>query len=341
MRLRNLLMVMLVALVAALPVAAEGQAEAESGEDGPLLEEIGIQTQSNPAFATISVALEKEWFQEAGFENVNIMEFSSGNIAGEALIAGELSVWLPGNVPVINMRHNGLPVVIAGNLSVAYAEYLMIRDDADVEEPEDLYDIRIGLMQGSTASAVLEGIAEEHGLDMNRLNIVNLPPPEQITALRNDEIQGLLVWPPTPFNVQDIASYRFNSKDFSHTRVPIVFNAAFVRNNRASARAITEVLYRAQEWVRANPEEAQEIHAEASEQPLDLVQDMWDDYWGEGLGVGRLDQTMVDDYMAYTDFLQSRGAISEDTIDVLDYTYSGFVEDIDPDYVDINARWEP
>jgi len=341
MKLRNVLMIVLVALVAVLPVAAEGQTEVEGSEDGPLLNEIGIQTQSNPAFATISVALEKEWFEEAGFENVNVMEFSSGNIAGEALIAGELSVWLPGNVPVINMRHNGLPVVVAGNMSVAYAEYLMIRDDADVQEPEDLYDIRIGLMQGSTASAVLEGIAEEHGLDMTRLNIVNLAPPEQVTALRNDEIQGLLVWPPSPFNVQDIASYSFNSKEFSHTRVPIVFNAAFVRNNRASARAITEVLYRSQEWVRANPEEAQEIHAEASEQPIDLVREMWDDYWGEGLGVGNLDQTMVDDYMAYTEFLQSRGAISGDTINILEYTYTDFVEDIDPNYVDIEPQWTP
>lgn len=315
--------------------------EAETTEGGLEISELGIQTQPNPLFATISVAMERGWFQEAGFESVNILEFSSGNMAGEALIAGELHVWLPGNVPVINMRHNGLPVVVVGNLSMAYAEYLMVRDDAGVEEPEDLYDIDIGLIEGSTASAILEALARDNGLDINRLNVVNLPPPEQVTALRNNEIQAMLVWPPSPFRVQDIASYMFESKTYSHTRVPMVFNEDFIRDNPNATRAIVEVLYRAQDFVINNPEEAQQIHAERSEQPLELVQTMWSDYWNEENPPGRIDQQYVDDYRAYTEFLQRRGAISGETVDILEYTYTGILEEIKPDYAEVEGRWQP
>ena len=92
---------------------------AEKKPEGELeLAKITIQYQPNTLFAVQSVALKKGWFEEAGFEKVEIKNFTSGNLAGEALIAGELSVWDPGNMPVISMRHNGVPIVVTGMLNV-------------------------------------------------------------------------------------------------------------------------------------------------------------------------------------------------------------------------------
>lgn len=338
---KRLIAVVMAGAIAAVGLFAEGKQEAATGGQGLSVKEVGVQMQPNPLFATMSVALEKGWFQEAGFETVNVQNFTSGNVAGQALIAGQLTAWVPGNVPVISMRHNGMPVVIVGNLSLAYAEMLMVRDDAGVEEPEDLYDIRIGLFEGSTASAVLQALAEDHGLDYNRFNIVNLPPPEQVTAIRNNEIQAILVWPPSPLQVQDIATYRFDSMQYSHTRVPIVFNESFLRNNTDAARAYTEVLYRAQDYVRNNPEESQRIHAERTEQPLDFVKEMWDFYWMGDPPPGHIDQQYVDDHMAYTEFLKQAGRITGETQHILDYTYTGFLEQIKPDYVGVQGRWQP
>src|SRR5690606_17244213 len=73
------------------------------------------------------------------------------------------------------------------------------RADANIEQPEDLYNIRIGLLEGSTASAVLENIAAQYNLDVTQMQVVNLPPPEQLTSLTNNDIQAMIVWHPWPY----------------------------------------------------------------------------------------------------------------------------------------------
>jgi ABC-type nitrate/sulfonate/bicarbonate transport system substrate-binding protein len=330
----------LLALCLAAPLFAGGGTET-SGE-GPELNEITIQFQPNPLFASISVALEKGWFQEEGFDKVNIKNFTSGNLAGEALISGDLSIWVPGNMPVISMRHNGVPIVVTGNLDTCPAEYLMVRNDAGVSKPEDLYKIKIGLLQGSTASGVIEELALANGLDAAKLQIVNLPPPEQVTALKNNEIQALLCWPPTPLKVTDVATYMFDSTQYSHTRVPMVFAESFLRKNPKTAEAIMRVLYRGQEFCKneANWPEAKAIHSKQSEQPMDLVEDMWLDYWNLSRDHGSIDQKLVEDFEAYTAFQERNGMIS-DPIHVLDYTYTDILKRINPDYVKVEGRWKP
>ena len=323
--------------LAVLPLA--GAARAAPGK--PEVEQLSVPMQSNPAFAPVSVALAKTWFEQAGFKTIRFPTFVSGNAAGEALIAGDLSIWLPGNVPAINMRNNGLPIVIAGDLSIAHNEALMVRNDAGVSTPEDLYKIRIGLVMGGTPGAIMQALAKANGLDPAKLKLINLAPPEDTTALRNNEIQAILVWPPHPYNVQDIASYRFDSKKYSHTRVPIAFNETYIRKNPNAAHAIVEVLYRAQEYLLAHKEEAQDIHAKRTEQPLALVQKMWDDYWKPGPDYGVIDASYVADYEAYSGFLAGRGSFTRKPVPVLDYTYTGILEQIKPAAVKIKGHWKP
>ena len=95
---------------------------------------------------------------EAGFEEIETATFTSGAAAGEALLAGEIDLWTPGTVPPISMRHNGVPVVIVGTNTLAYIEKFVARTDAGLEKPEDLLNIKIGLTEGSTASATVENL---------------------------------------------------------------------------------------------------------------------------------------------------------------------------------------
>ncbi|MFW6139026.1 MAG: ABC transporter substrate-binding protein [Spirochaetota bacterium] len=342
MKIRTILAVALVVVFcfAAATVFAEKKEVAEGA-----LEEttIILQYQPNPLFAAMSVALDKGYFEDVGFESVETKSFTSGNIAGEAMIAGELSVWVPGNMPVISMRHAGVPVVITGMFNVCPAEYLMVRDDAEVEKPEDLKDIKIGLSFGSTAQGVLEDLARAHGIDPNKLNVVNLPPPEQVTALRNNETQALLVWPPNCYKVQDIASYRFQSKKYSHTNVPMVFAEWQVRKQPNTCKAIMEALYRGQEFCakKENWEEAQKIHARMSDQPLDIVKQGWADYWNPDIPNGHLDRNFVKDFEAYTQFQKRVGRIEPPIQHVLEYTYTEFLEEIRPEYAKVEGKWTP
>jgi ABC-type nitrate/sulfonate/bicarbonate transport system substrate-binding protein len=53
------------------------------------------------------VAISKGWFKDAGFTDVTTKTFTGGARAGEALVADEIQLWTPGNLPPISMAHNG------------------------------------------------------------------------------------------------------------------------------------------------------------------------------------------------------------------------------------------
>ena len=306
----------------------------------------------DPPFAPHVVAIEKGWFKEAGFENVETKTFTAGALAGEALAAGEIQLWTPGNVPPISMRHNALPIVILGTNSVAYIEHTVVRADAGVTKPEDLYNIRIGLLEGSTASAVLNNLATHYGLDPSRLQVVNLPPPEQLTSMINNETQAFVAWQPWPYQASQQMDVVFVNNgrvsgfpqdkgeqvQTSHTRSVWVASEDFVRNNPNAASAMMKVLLRAQAYV-ANPANRAEVIRLFSEFQGQSIADneaIWDDYsFDPSFG-----ESYVADMQSYTDFLAEAGRISN-PIDPLDYTYTGYVQEFRPNLVTVQGKWQP
>ena len=159
-----------VAVLAVLP-GGSGSALAQ-----PEVRELALGFGIDPPFAPHIVGIQKGWFKEAGFTEVTTKTFTAGVLAGEALVAGQIQLWTPGQLPPISMFHNGIPVVLLGTNCVNWGlEKLVARNDASVQGPTDLYRIRIGLLQGSTSGAMPSHLARHYGLDEKRLQVVNLP----------------------------------------------------------------------------------------------------------------------------------------------------------------------
>ncbi len=332
----------------ALVIALAAPWQARAALEDPVL---NLHFQNNNVFIPHAVAVNKGWFEQAGFTKVERKSFTAGALAGEALLAGEIAAWMPGNVPIISMRHNALPVVVVGNICSVY-EKVVVRPDANIRNPEDLYNARIGLLQGSTASAVLANLAGHYGLDTKRLNVVNLPPPEQITSLAANEVQAVIVWEPVASKAREAVNGRFvfdnNTSRFdrdagtpfaaSHTLVPIVFSEDFLREKPNTAKAIVEVLVRAIDYTMdpANKDEVIRIFAAMTERTVESVAGDWSEYYFNPA----LDQKYVDDMASYTAFMQDVGRISG-AQNPLDYTYTGILESINPAYVKVKGNWRP
>jgi taurine transport system substrate-binding protein len=337
--------VMLLLSVSAIAGAQDGELE---------VTEISLGFGVDPVFAPHIIAIEMGWFEEAGFTSVDTATFTAGALAGEALAAGEIELWTPGNVPPISMRHNGMPIVIVGTNTLAYIEKFVARTDATLESPEDLLNIRIGLLEGSTASAVVENIALQYDLDPLDLQIVNLPPPEQLTSIINDDIQAFVVWNPWPYVAQqdeavDVEILHTGTESnfawdmdgeyqTSFTRSVWVMSEEFIQENPNSAAAMMEVMHRAQDYVNdpENQEEVIEIVATFLDQPVEQVEALWGDYTFESV----FDEVYVQDMQNYTDFLFDAGRI-DDPQDPMSYTYTGFMEAHNPDNVIVEGTWEP
>jgi ABC-type nitrate/sulfonate/bicarbonate transport system substrate-binding protein len=294
---------------------------------------LGLGFGLDPVFAPHIVAMQKGWLKEAGFDEIVTKSFTGGALAGEALIAGEIQLWTPGNLPPISLIHAGVPIVVLGtNCIAAAADSLVARKDANIQQPEDLYRIKIGLLAGSTASAMLHGLAKHYGLDEKKLQVVNMPPPEQFASLNSNNVQALLCWQPWGYksvsngNVlvhsgteSGFAKNKGEKVRISATRSLFVASEGFVREKPNATRALVAVLTRAQAYV-ADPKNRAEILplvAKETKQELPLVEAIWDQYEFNP----SFDEGYVADMGAMTSYLVSAGVI-HDAKNPLDFTYT-------------------
>jgi ABC-type nitrate/sulfonate/bicarbonate transport system substrate-binding protein len=299
------------------------------------------------------VAKEKGWFAEAGFTEVEFRQFSSGNLAGEALLADEIQLWTPGNLPPISMAHNGVPVVILGTNAVSHGlEKLVVREDAGVETPEDLYKIKIGLLLSSTSGAMLGNIATAYGLDFNKLQGVNLAPPEGMAALATNEVQGILYWEPFPYQalqaggnkllhtgtVSHFAANDGAEMQVSNNRTVWVASEDWVRRNPKAADALVKVLVETQEYVSdpANRDEVVKIFSDFHSQPVEMNAALLDNYTFDA----KVDAAYVEDMDAIAGFLSATNRIGEKR-DILSYTYTAPLAKVDAGLVEVEGMWAP
>jgi ABC-type nitrate/sulfonate/bicarbonate transport system substrate-binding protein len=307
----------------------------------------------DPVFAPHIVAMEKGWLEEAGFTEVETRSFTGGALAGEALLSGDIQLWTPGNLPPISMAHNDIPIVVLGtNCIASAADKLVARADAEIRAPEDLYDIEIGLLAGSTASAFLHNLARHYGLDESRLTVVNMPPPEQLSSLNSGAVQAMICWEPWGHNAAssevgelihtgEVSHFEANRGEpvrVSTTRSLFVASQEFVRANPEATHLLMQTLVRAQRYVAdpANWAEVLPLIAETTRQEPALVEAIWDEYVFDPT----VDQAYVDDMAQMTEFLVASGRAAA-ALDPLGYTYTGAVASADPALVQVEGGWTP
>lgn len=319
----------------------------------PEVTKLGLAFGLDPVFAPHMIAMQKGWFRDAGFAEVTTKTFSGGALAGEALVSGDIQLWTPGNLPPISMTHSGVPIVVLGTNSLAMAaDWLVARKDAGVRAPEDLYRTKIGLLQGSTASAVLYYLAKHYQLDEKRLQVVNMPPPEQLAGLNSNAIQAMLCWQPWGYNamkggnadlvhtglVSGFAANKGQPVQVSYTRSLFVASQEFVTKNPVATRRMVEVLVRAQRYV-ADPKNRNEVvtlFVEQSKQDRALADAIWDQYTFDPV----FDERYVRDMDRLSDYLVASGRLKSPK-SPLEYTYTDPVAAVDPALVKVPGRFRP
>ncbi len=333
------------AAIALAPAIVRAQAR-------PEITKLGIGFGLDPVFAPHIVAMQKGWLRDAGFTEIITPSFTSGALAGEALIAGQIHLWTPGNLPPISMANSGVPAVVLGTNCIATkAEQLIVRNDANVTKPEDLYRIKIGLLAGSTASATLHNLTKRYNLDEAKLQVVNMPPPEQLAGLTSNNIQALLCWQPWAHNALKLgnttmlhsgtnsgfAANKGAAASVSATRSIFVASEEFVRKSPNATRILMATLVRGQKYVAdpANRTEVLDLVAKETKQDRTLVEAIWGDYDFNPA----FDAAYVADMESMSGYLVASGRLKSPK-HPLDYTFTDPVAAADPALVKLPGRWK-
>lgn len=299
------------------------------------------------------IAHHKGYFKSEGIETVNFKVFAAGLVQMEALAAGGIELANPAQAPIFTLRAAGVPIVVLSSLA-AYSNSLAVamRKSANVKEASDLIGKKIGVFKGSGAEAMMTALFKEYKLDAAKVDLVNLPPPEQLAGLATGAIDGICVWQPWIYQASqkaqvdivhtgahsNFASNKGKPVRIDYTRGVLTTTERFVRSNPKLIDAIMRAYGKSQAFVAdaKNFDETADIFSKHHNQDLAANKVILKDY----KSTLALDRDYLNDMNAVQDFLAETGRLKKKIV-VEDVTYGGPVAKLGANLVAIDAKWKP
>ena len=253
MRRKSAVVVLLILLL--LPGLGAVHASPPSAQRGALPMTIGFQ--SNTDWLML-VARDLHLFEQAGLAP-SFVKFVAGPPMIVAAKEQSIDVASIGSVPFINGLTQGVDWVVVGiNPENAYGEGLVARRGSGIETVADLAGKRIGFYRGSTAHFGLMMALRQLGIRRNQVELLDMSPAEQLSALASKQIDAAMVWEPWMQKMVHEAQGRLIVTEGAmgiYTSVSVyAARSEWLRNNREAAVRFLRALLMASEVMHKHPE---------------------------------------------------------------------------------------
>lgn len=144
--------------------------------------------------APLMIAQQQGYFRDAGLD-VDLKFFPSGGDLMTAFAGGSVQIGSSGSAPTTALRARPFPVRIVGQVSdISGAQQLIVRKD--VSTLDQLHGKKIGLMRGTASEALLNSIAKSYGLDLSKVQLVNMGPVEMLQSFARGQVDAVALWEP-------------------------------------------------------------------------------------------------------------------------------------------------
>lgn len=173
-------------LLAAFLIALNGSAMAQ--------EQVKLRVGYNvvPLDAPLHLAREDQLFEKSGID-VAWKRFESGNAVIQALALGEIDLAAATEIPGIRPKLMGGKYVVVGQSATA-VRMAGIYASSAIKSPLDLVGKKVGVTLGTASELYLGLYAEKYGVPYEKIQKVNVAPPEWIPALHRGDIDAFAGW---------------------------------------------------------------------------------------------------------------------------------------------------
>jgi len=261
-------------------------------------------------YAPYLIAKRMGWIDEAlgkiGYKADYLDPFQSLAPINEALATGNADFIFAAETPLIIGRASGIDDHIVWYSCAAKIE-LLVPASSSAKSILDLKGKRVAGLSGTSAHFGFMDNLKKAGLNSSDIAFLPTPPPEAKAAFETGAVDGWAVWP--PFIEQEIIAGKGRPLDgfSSYAQVVMVGRTAFIQANPEATSRIIETLDRARNWVKANPEKAQQMMSDELKLPLVVIKLAWPRLnWS-----GSLDDKIIADMQAKADFLKDFGLIKK------------------------------
>ena len=261
--------IVLAVLLFVLGIVGQGQAQKpELAEiDAWLVRDMQMSSQ-------FAVADKLGYFQAEGVK-VNPRWYINGPELPSMWGAGNIHLGTATATMVVPIAANGQAIYnIAPQSDIAGAQQIVLgkKGQEIVRSPKDLEKLKIGMPKGASLTMAIQNMAKDTGVDFNKLQFVNLAPPDAIIALAKGDVDAIAVWMPWAANAVKQAggkvyftgnrSYipgKEGQVDWLHVHAGVVASGDMVKKNPNTLKAILRALEKVTQKINTDRETAVKI----------------------------------------------------------------------------------
>jgi ABC-type nitrate/sulfonate/bicarbonate transport system substrate-binding protein len=215
-----------------------------------------------------------------GDPRIEVLDLGSGLEAVQMLMRGEVELALAATTPVALALIGAVdgpgsdlkePVVLASLALSNQTHKLVMHPERAVAAPGELAGRRIGVMHSTSSHFGWSLFASFHGLDGDRVELVDLPVSRMGAALLNNQIDAALIWEPWDRIVAEELGQtlpEFPLRMLYTVNWLLLTDRQFAQTNPELLARVLRAYLAALAFIDSQPDEAARLHAERAGLPL-------------------------------------------------------------------------
>jgi len=236
-----------------------------------------------------AVADQMGYFKAEGIK-VNVRWYIAGTDLPSMWGAGNIHLGTATATMVVPIAASGQAIYnIAPQSDIAGTQQIILGKKGQelVRSPKDFEKLKIGMPKGASVTMAIQSMARDTGIDFNKIQFVNLAPPDAITALAKGDIDAMAAWAPWVFNAVKQAGGKFyfsgnrsaipgkeGQVDWMHVHAGVIASGKMLKENPNTLKAILRALRKATDTVNKDREAAVKIVAKEMKMEEGLARDI-------------------------------------------------------------------
>jgi ABC-type nitrate/sulfonate/bicarbonate transport system substrate-binding protein len=334
-----------------VPVLLLGSPGPVLGQGKPEVSEIDAWLVRDPQMSSqFAVADQLGYFKEEGLK-ITPRWYIAGTDLPSMWGAGNIHLGTATATMVVPIAAAGQAIYsLAPQSDVAGTQQIVLgkKGQEIVRSPKDFEKLKIGMPKGASVTMAIQAMAKANGVDFNKIQFVNLSPPDAVTALGKGDIDAMAAWAPWVFNaVKQGGGKVYFSGNKSYipgkegdvewllVHAGVVASGKMVKDNPNTLRAVLRALNRATQSINSNREGAVKIVAREMKMDEALARDIM----ALNIYSMEMNEKIYRGMGEFVDFLVSLNRIPQ-KIAPESVFYTRLLEEVDPQLVKWKAKTE-
>jgi NitT/TauT family transport system substrate-binding protein len=156
-----------------------------------------------------------------------------------------------------------------------------------VRNPKDFEKLKIGMPKGASVTMAIQAFAKETGVDFNKIQFVNLSPPDAVTALAKGDIDAMAGWAPWVFNAvkqgggkvyftgnRSFIPGKEGQVEWLYVHAGVVASSKMLKDNPNTLKAVLRALAKATDTINTDREGSVKIVAREMKMDEGMARDI-------------------------------------------------------------------